>query len=410
MKFKALRGASLLPVAGLAALGMGPLAANAQQNGDLTIIKPASLPKPYATASANNGAKVVPRPAGAELKVPAGFTAEVFADDFANVRNVAVAPCGDIFTVESGPGRISVLRDSKGTGKPDVREVFAEGLRQAFGLTFHKGGLYVATASTIYRFDYKDGQLKASGEPKAIVSDLPTKGHWTRSILFHPKTNKMYVTLGSEADFGPHVPGRAVIMEYNEDGTGGHIFAEGLRNAVGIDFQPGTNALWTAVNERDGLGDDLPPDYVTSVKEGGHYGWPTYFSGSILDPRAKEDPDVKKRLVTPDVLVTAHAAALGIVFYTGKMFPKEYQGSAFVAFHGSGNRTKRTGYDVVQIPFKGTKCSGGFKEFVGGWMLGGEDGKEVWGRPVGLAVAKDGALLIADDGGNKIWRVSYKKP
>ncbi len=400
----------MLPVAGLAAISFTALAAGAQQSDKLTVISPASLPKAYATPSANNGAKIVSKPADAHLNLPPGFSAEAIAEDFSNVRMVAVAPCGDIFTVESGPGRISVLRDTKGTGKPDVREVFAEGLRQAFGITFHKDGLYVGTPTAVLRFDYKDGQLKASGEPKVVVADLPTGGHWTRSVLFHPKTNKMYVTVGSAGDYGDSVPNRAVVMEYNEDGTGGRPYAEGLRNAVGIDFQPGTGTLWTAVNEREGLGDDLPPDYVTSVKEGAHYGWPNYLGAGTLDPRAKEDPDIKKRFALPDVMVTAHSAALGIVFYTGKMFPKEYQGSAFVAFHGSGNRSKRTGYNVVNIPFKNGKCSGGFREFVGGWVIGGEDGKEAWGRPVGLAVAKDGALLIADDGGNKIWRVTYKKP
>jgi len=373
------------------------------------VIKPSDLPKPYATPSAKNGPMIVPMPADAKLNLPPGFKAEVFAEGFDNPRWLTVAPNGDVLVVESGPGRVTLLRDTKGTGTADVKQVFATGLKQPFGIAFWKDSLYVANTNSVVRFPYKEGQLQAEGSPEVVVPTLPTGGHWTRGLAINGRTGKLYVSVGSEADFGESKQGRAVVMEYNIDGTGGKVFADGLRNAVGLAIQPGKNTLWAAVNERDGLGDELPPDYVTSVQEGKFYGWPFYFSGTFLDPRSQEMPEYKARTVTPDILIQAHAAVLGLAFYTGKQFPKEYQGDAFASFHGSGNRTKRTGYSIVRIPFKNGKPVGGYQDFLTGWMMG-EDDTRVWGRPVGIAQGKDGSLFIVDDGANKVWRVSYQKP
>lgn len=380
-------------------------------DGKTILIRPEDLPKPFATPPANNGPKIVLKPEGATLNLPPGFKAEVFAEGFTNPRWLTVAPNGDVLVVESGPGRVTLLRDTKGVGKADIRETFTEGLRQPFGISFFKDYLYIGNTDSVIRFPYKDGQTKAEGQPETVVPDLPAlgyHGHWTRNVVFNTRTSKMYVTVGSEEDIGEAKPKRAVILEYNADGTGYKVYAEGLRNPVGLAFQPGKGTLWAAVNERDNLGDDLVPDYVTSVKEGGYYGWPYYYIGQNHDPRMPEKPELKAKAVTPDIIVQAHSAVLGLVFYTGKQFPKEYQGDAFAAFHGSGNRSKRTGYKIVRIPFKNGKPVGGYQDFLTGWMLG-EDDKNVWGRPVGLAVAKDGALLIVDDGANKIWRVSYQK-
>ena len=375
--------------------------------------KPADLPAPYATPSANNGPQMIPQPAGASLKLPPGFKAEVFAENMKNARWLTVAPNGDVFVAECNQNRITVLRDTTGKGVADTREVFATGLDQPFGVQFWQDYFYVANTGSIVRFKYKSGQTKADGPPETVVADIPGngyRGHWTRDLEFNAKGTKMYVTVGSSVNIGEEDdPRRASIMEFNPDGTGGRIFASGLRNATGKAFNPKTGELWCNVNERDGLGDELVPDYFTSVKDGGFYGWPYYYAGKIHDPRVPEKPELKAKSLEPDMLLTAHVAALGVVFYSGKMFPKEYQGDAFLALHGSGNRSKRAGYRIIRVPFKNGKCSGEWEDFLTGWMFG-EDDQRVWGRPVGLAVWKDGSLLIVDDGANKIWRVSYTKP
>ena len=393
--------------AGLAACGLagGPNIVRAQT----ILIKPAGLPAPFATPSADNGPHIVPRPNDATLAVPPGFKVEVFAEGFDNPRWLTVAPNGDVFVVESGPGRVTVLRDTHGAGKADVRELFAEGLSQPFGISFWKDYLYVGNTGSVVRFAYKPGQIHSSGAPETVVPDLPAlgyHGHWTRNVVFNARTAKMYVTVGSDADIGPARPRRAVVLEFNPDGSGERVYASGLRNPVGLAFNPTTGGLWACVNERDGLGDDLVPDYLTSVKDGGFYGWPYFYIGANHDPRVAEPVEIKARLIVPDVLITPHSAALGLAFYGGKMFPAEYRGDAFAALHGSGNRSKRTGYKIIRVRFKNGRPVGGYEDFLTGWMLG-EDSKEVWGRPVGLAVANDGALLIVDDGAGKIWRVSY---
>ena len=289
-------------------------------------IKPADLPAPYATASADNGPKMTPQPPGATLKLPPGFKAEVFADGLKNPRWLTVAPNGDVFVVECNQNRITVLRDTTGKGVADMREVFATGFDLPFGLAFWKDYFYVANTGSIVRFNYKSGQTKAEGAPETIVADLPGngyRGHWTRDLEFNLKGTKMYVTVGSSVNIGEETdPRRATIMEFNPDGTGGRIFASGLRNATGKAFNPKTGDLWCNVNERDGLGDELVPDYFTSVKDGGFYGWPYYYSGKFHDPRVPEKPELQAKAIEPDLLLTSHVAALGVVFYSGKMFPR----------------------------------------------------------------------------------------
>lgn len=370
-----------------------------------------SLPAPFATKSALNPSKIVERPAGAELTVPRGFHISTFAEgEFKVPRWVVLAPNGDVFLSDSGAGQVIVLRDSKGTGQATERFVFADGLTQPFGMAFWKDYLYVADTNAVLRFKYTPGQTKASGSPEKLV-DLPGFGynqHWTRNIIFNPSGTKMYVTVGSATNVSAETdPMRAAISEYNPDGSGHKLYATGTRNPVGIEFYPGTDTLWAAVEERDGLGDNLVPEYVTSIKEGGFYGWPFAYIGQHEEPRRKgERPDLVKKAIVPDVLIQAHSAVLGLTFYQGSMFPQEYRGDAFVALHGSWNRESRTGYKIIRIHFENGKPAGGYDDFVAGWMEGGTN-KEVWGRPVGVLVLKDGSMLITDDGGRKIWRVTY---
>jgi glucose/arabinose dehydrogenase len=376
-------------------------------------ITPSSLPPPNATPDATNPPRVIPRPEGAQLNMPQGFEVSVFAEgDLVRPRWMALAPNGDVFVSESSSGRVTILRDTNGDGTVDERFAFATGLMQPFGIAFWRDYIYIANTNAVVRFRYKAGQTRAEGEPEKIA-DLPGKGyreHWTRNVIFSPDGSKMYVTVGSESNVDAESdPMRAAIMEYNPNGSGKRIYASGTRNPIGAAFYPGTSTLWAAVQERDRLGDDLVPDYVTSIKAGGFYGWPYAYVGANEDPRRKgEQPDLVKRSIVPDVLIQAHSALLGLVFYEGAMFPPEYRGDAFVALHGSWNRSKRTGYKIIRIRFKDGKPVGGYDDFITGWMLG-EDRPEVWGRPVGLLVLKDGSMLITDDGANKIWRVSYRK-
>jgi glucose/arabinose dehydrogenase len=377
-------------------------------------ITPESLPPPFATKSANNPPKVIPPPPGARLQLPPGFEISTFAEgDFVEPRWMALAPNGDVFLADSRPGRIWVLRDSDGDGRADQRFIFASGLEQPFGMAFWRDYFYVANTNSIVRFKYRPGQIEAVGEPEEIA-DLPGKGyrqHWTRNVIFNPEGTKMYVTVGSETNVEvENDPRRAAISEYNPDGSQHRIYASGTRNPIGLAFHPATRQLWAAVQERDGLGDDLVPDYVTAIKERGFYGWPYAYIGQNEDPRHKgERPDLVKKTLIPDVLIQSHSAVLGLVFYEGEMFPSEYRGDAFVALHGSWNRSKRTGYKIIRIRFKDGRPLGGYDDFITGWMLG-EDKREVWGRPVGLLVLKDGSMLITDDGANKVWRVTYSAP
>jgi glucose/arabinose dehydrogenase len=378
------------------------------------VIKPESLPKPYATSSANNNPKVTPEPAGASLSVPEGFEVKVFAEgDFNNPRWIIEGPNGDLFLSDSQANSITLLRDANKDGSIDnktERFEFATGLNQPFGMAIQNGYFYVANTNAVLRFKYQPGQTKLEGTGEKII-DLPGLGyrqHWTRNLIFSKDGKKLYVSVGSEANLAEEEPRRAAINEYNADGTGHRIYASGIRNPIGLAWNPTTGQLWTAVNERDGLGDDLVPDYTTAVKDGGFYGWPYSYIGKNPDPRMEgKGKELIEKAIVPDVLFEAHCAALGLVFYTGKMFPKEYQGDAFVAMHGSWNRSARHGYKVVRVPFEKGKPEGGYENFLVGWVQD-DSAKEVWGRPVGLAMIRDGSLLVVDDGGNKVWRITYQ--
>src|SRR3954471_8787006 len=372
-------------------------------------IKPSELPKPGATRSSNNDQRIHDHPAGARLHLPVGFRISVFSEgNLGGARWLALAPNGDVFVSDAQDGEIAILRGVGPDGKFQQKFTFATGLTQPFGMAFWKDYLYVAQTGEVVRFKYAAGQTKAQGKAEHIA-DLTPFGynqHWTRDIAFNPAGTKMYVTVGSSSNDSPESDSRrAAISEYNPDGSGHRIYASGLRNAVGIAFEPKSGRLFATINERDGLGDDLPPDYFTSVQEGGFYGWPYAYIGKNPDPEnASKRPDLVQKTITPDLLIQAHSAALGLAFYNGKMFPAEYQGDAFVSLHGSWNRAGPTGYKIVRVRMKGGKPVGGYEDFITGWFT---DAK-VWGRPVGLLVMQDGSLLIVDDGGKRIWWVTYE--
>jgi glucose/arabinose dehydrogenase len=382
------------------------------------------LPARSSNILAINRAHVVERPAGAQLRAPPGFTIELYAGGFRDPRFLLTAPNGDIFVVESRANQIKVLRDTKHAGKRDVTEIFAEqGLNKPFGIAFYPPGddpqfLYVANTDGVIRFPYRNGDLKARGPAEDLgahlsggAAHLRSGGHWTRDIVFSPDRKKMYVSVGSRSNVSDSSAeaDRARIFEFNPDGTDRKVYAWGIRNAVGIAFRPGSNELWMSTNERDEIGEDLPPDYISSVRTGGFYGWPWFYIGNHPDPRHKgKHPELADKVVVPDVLVQAHSASLNLCFYTGDQFPAEYKGDIFAGFHGSWNRMKRTGYKVVRAPFDHStgKARGEYEDFVTGFVT--PEGK-VWGRPVGITVAKDGSLLISEDGNGTIWRVSYRR-
>ena len=374
-------------------------------------ITPADLPPPYATRSASNGPGVARRPREAVPKVPAGFTTEAFATGLDGPRLLRVAPDGDIFLAETGAGRIRALRDA-GPGRPASVSTYAKGLDSPFGIAFYPPGpdpqyLYVGTVGAVLRFPYRSGDTEPSGKP-VIIAKLPEGGaHWTRDVVFSPDGKKMFVSVGSASNVsaGDSENLRADILEFNPDGSGLRRFATGIRNPVGIVIHPATGELWAAVNERDGLGDDLPPDYVTRVRDGAFYGWPWYYIGANQDPRHKgEHPELSDRVAVPDVLIQPHSAPLQLAVYTGRQFPAEYRNDLFVALHGSWNRQRRTGYKVVRVKLQGGKPTGEYEDFVTGFVLA--DGN-VWGRPVGVATAPDGSLLVSEDASGTVWRISY---
>ena len=384
-------------------------------------IAPTDLPPPFATESTRNQPKVVDRPKGAMPQVPDGFQIEEWATGLDNPRYLLTAPNGDIFVTESKPGRIRVLRDTNGDGRPDLNEVFADDLNRPFGLVFSPPGpnpkhLYVANTGSVIRFPYANGDTKASAKPETITElseggHLEGGGHWTRDICLNHDGSKLYVAIGSKTNVDQeHLEiekHRARILVMNPDGSGKTAYATGIRNPVGIAVHPTTGDLWTSVNERDGLGDNLVPDYITSVKPGAFYGWPYFYIGPNPDPRHKDDPhlDLADTVTIPDVLVQSHSASLNLVFYTGDQFPEEYHNDIFAAFHGSWNREIRTGYKVVRVHLENGKSDGTYEDFVTGFVT---DDADVWGRPVGLTVAKDGSLLMSEDVHNTIWRISTK--
>lgn len=382
----------------------------------------ADLPPDLATPSASNGPRVVPAPKNAKPRVPKGFEVALFATGLINPRYLLTAPNGDIFVTESAANTIRVLRDSDGDGRPDINEKFATGLSQPFGLAFYPSGpdpmfLYVANTDGIVRFPYRNGDLRARGKPERIADlssggRLTGGGHWTRDIVFSADGRKLYASVGSKTNVSdeaaePAERERARIFQFEPDGSNRTTYAWGIRNAVGIAIHPETGDLWASVNERDGLGDDLVPDYVTRVLKGGFYGWPWYYLGNHQDPRHKGSrPELAAKVLEPDVLIQAHSAPLNLIFYEGEQFPADFKGDAFVALHGSWNRSKRTGYKVVRIPLENGKPRGVYDDFLTGFVTPEGD---VWGRPVGLTVAKDGSLLVSEDGNNAIWRIAYRK-
>jgi glucose/arabinose dehydrogenase len=389
-----------------------------EQPGKSRKITVKDLPEPYATHSANNGPDVVARPADAWPKAPAGFVVQQYATGLVNPRLLLTAPNGDIFLAESDPGRIRVFRGMTSDGKPEQISVFASGLNKPYGIAFYPPGpdphwVYIGNTDAVVRFPYHNGDLQATGAPQHLA-DLPARGgHWTRDTVFSPDGKKMYVAVGSasnddDTDTHPPEKNRADILEFNPDGSGMRVFAYGIRNAGGgLAINPKTGELWCSVNERDALGDNLVPDYITHVQDGGFYGWPWWYIGAHQDPRQKgKHPELKDKTIVPDVLLQPHNASLEITFYEGKQFPAEYEGDIFASQHGSWNRTVRGGYEVIRVPLhQSGHASGEYEDFLTGFVL--PDGN-VWGRPVGTAIAPDGSLLVSDDGSNSIWRISYK--
>ncbi|MFI5411336.1 PQQ-dependent sugar dehydrogenase [Kaistia sp. UC242_56] len=395
-------------------------------------IRPGDLPAPYATESVATQPDIVARPKGRVPRVPAGFVAELVADGLNIPRVLRTAPNGDIFLAESGAGQVRVL--PAGGGDPAV---FAKGLDRPYGIAFYPPGpdpqfVYVAETDKVVRFPYAAGDRQARGKSEVIVQGLPKGGsHWTRDIAFSQDGSKLFVSVGSASNAGESMgkkdkqaiadweaghglgaawgseAGRAAVLTADPDGRNVSSFATGIRNCSGLAIEPVSGALWCATNERDGLGDNLPPDYATSVQEGGFYGWPWFYIGANPDPRHEgARADLKARVTVPDVLIQPHSAPLGITFYEGEAFPQDYRGDGFVALHGSWNRGKPTGYKVVRLLMRDGKPTGAYEDFMTGFVLSDHS---LWGRPVGVATGKDGALYVSEDANGTVWRVRKVK-
>lgn len=400
--------------------------------GTWRLILPKDLPKPSPTESVSNSADRVTAPEDAAPLLPEGFSAYRIASGLRGPRVVRVAPNGDLFVADSRANRLLVYRLDE-SGAVTEQSVFASGLSQPYGIAFYPSDrprwVYVANSGSIVRFPYEEGDMSARGEPEEVVAGLPTGGHWTRDIAFSPDGGTLYVSVGSlsnvaeaiaaqlEVDakvWADEMPlgalwgseeGRAQVRAYDPNGGNGRVVATGLRNCSGMAVQPRTGALWCVVNERDGLGDNVPFEYATTVRDGAFYGWPWYYIGSNEDPRHQgARPDLAGEVTIPDVLLQAHSAPLGITFYEGDRFPADYKGDAFVTMHGSWNRGTRTGYKVVRLKFENGRPTGAYMDFMTGFVL---SDASVWGRPVGVAAAKDGALIVTEDGSGTIWRITY---
>lgn len=388
----------------------------AMKPGTFRKITTADLPRPYATDPARNTPTLVPRPADVWPQVPAGFKVDLYASALNGPRQIRLAPNGDAFVAESRAGQIRVLRGRGADGKPQEISVFATGLKQPYGISFYPSGddprwVYVGNTNSIVRFAYQKGDLKATGPAEIVVKDVPEGGgHWTRDVVFSKDGRAMFVAVGSASnvDDPDEKPGefhRANILQFTPEGAFVKVYASGIRNpGGGLAINPQTGELWCSVNERDNLGDNLVPDYITHVREGGFYGWPWYYMGGNQDPRHEgKHPELRTQVIVPDVLLSAHNASLGITFYDGRQFPAEYRGDLFAAEHGSWNRANRTGYELIRVPIVDGHATGEFQDFMTGFVL---PNGNVWGRPVAVAVAADGALLVTDDGSQSIWRVS----
>ncbi len=388
-----------------------------EQPGRMRKISVQDLPAPYSTESAKNGPQLVSRPRGAWPKAPAGFHVQQYATGLDNPRLMRTAPNGDIFLAESISGLIRVFRGITREGKAGEAYVFAKGLNQPYGIAFYPPGknpqwVYVGNTDSVVRFPYQNGDLQARGTAEHLA-DLPHgDGHWTRDIQFTNDGKKMFVSVGSasnvdDPDITAGEKNRADILEFNPDGSDMQVYAYGIRNAGGgLAINPKTGELWCSVNERDGLGDNLVPDYITHVEAGGFYGWPWWYIGTHQDPRHDgKHPELRDKALVPDVLLQAHNASLEMTFYEGSQFPLHYQGDIFASQHGSWNRSVRAGYEVIHVPLqKSGRATGEFEDFLTGFAV---DNGHVWGRPVGVTVARDGSLMVSDDGSNSIWRISF---
>jgi glucose/arabinose dehydrogenase len=379
------------------------------------------LAEPYATPSAQKRSKGIGWPQGRFPTVPSGFTVSLFAEKLDNPRWTYQLPNGDVLAVESirespnrpqekSANRITFFRDTNNDGNPDQREIFLTGLNMPFGMLVLGDWFYVGNTNGLVRYPYRSGQTRIDAKGESILP-LPAGGHFTRNIIADPSGKKLYIAVGStgnvdEDNVDAKDPRRAAILEANPNGSGIRVFAGGLRNPVGMDWEPKTNVLWTVVNERDGLGDELVPDYLTSVRDGAFYGWPYSYFGQNEDPRKRgERPDLVKKAIKPDYAVGAHVAALGLAFYRHKAFPSRYHGGALIGMHGSWNRSSFVGYKVAFIRFDNGKPAGPMEDFLTGFVAN-EQNSEVYGRPVGVTLLADGSLLVADDWGGRLWRVT----
>jgi glucose/arabinose dehydrogenase len=386
------------------------------QPGAFRKITADDLPKPSRGWLDFSFPRVVNRPADAWPKAPHGFQVDLYADGLDLPREIRTSPNGDMFVAESNRGEIKIFRGISKDGKPEQTSTFATGLKQPFGIAFYPLGanprwVYIGNTNSVIRFPYKNGDMQASGPREVVIAELPGRGgHWTRDVAFSPDGTSLFVSVGSASNVDdPDTHSgefhRANILEYTPEGKFVRVYASGIRNPVGIGIDPETGELWCSTNERDMLGDNLVPDYITHVQPGGFYGWPWYYIGGHPDPRLEgKHPELKNKVIVPDVLLQPHNASLELAFYEGRQFPAEYRGDLFAAEHGSWNRSVRTGYEVVRVPLDGGHASGVFEDFLTGFVTA--DGK-VWGRPVGVAVAPDGSLMVTDDGSKSIWRVSW---
>lgn len=450
-----MRTSMILTSLPLALFSLAPLQAQEELTGEAAFgtweadkpglrrqITPADLPPPTLTENDpeapdfENMAEVVPAPEGRMPAVPEGFKVDVFATGLNQPRVIRVAPNGDIFVAESGSGRVLVFAAQAGNG-PAKPEVFAEGLEKPYGIVFHPAGgepqhVYIAAANQVVRYPYKAGDRKATGDAEVTVADIPTERHWTRDLEVSPDGQRLFVSIGSASNVAEAMPqktseeikaneethgigaawgaeeNRAVVRVFDPEGKDVRNFATGLRNCSGMAMQPGTGTLWCTGNERDHVGPNLVPDFLTSIEEGGFYGWPWYYIGGNEDPaHAGERPDLKDKVKVPEVLIQANSSTLEMTFYDGDAFPEEYRGDAFATLHGSWNREHRTGYKVIRALFDGGKPTGAYQDFMTGFVL---DEKTVWGRPAGIAVTQNGALLVSDDANGTIFSVTAGKP
>ena len=400
--------ATLLPILLSAAAAAAP---PEQPPGQRIQVLPGDLPAPYATPSKANHPRRVKRPDGAVLRVPDGFEANLFATGLRHPRWLTVAANGDVLLSEPGIEEITLLRDTDGDGVADIKSTFLSGFRDLRGLAIHGDSLYIADLKRVWRLPYRAGDLRNRAEPRPLTAAASLgdgEGHWSRLIAFAPDGRHFYVTVGSIDNIGEEPAPRATVQRFDADGGGQRTFAGGLRNPVGIAFRPGTAEPYVVVNERDGMGDDLVPDFLTRLVPDGFYGWPYAYIGANPHPGlADKRPDLVAKSIVPDLLFEAHSSPLGLVFYDGDGFPAAYRGDAFVALHGSWNAATPRGYTIVRVPFEGDRPAGHYEIFASGFWDAGSGSAEVWGRPAGLAVAADGSLLVADDWGGAVWRISY---